>query len=80
MRDFRWMTAIAAHTCTMCRAGIKAGDGFYYLVGDRQHFCRECGRTIRAVGYDRAMVERGADRLFKDMFGDGGMMDKMFGR
>lgn len=58
MKDFKWMTAFAAEKCAMCWGEIRQGDGFYYESTEKKPHCRDCGRAIKAKGYDNALKER----------------------
>lgn len=68
-REFKFITAVVSETCYLCRGGIRQGDGFYYEVGSRKPHCRDCGRAIKAHGYDIAARDRGIFRgLFPGLF------------
>ena len=58
MKEFKWLACVMSTVCEWCYADIKQGEGFYYEATERKHYCRDCGRTVRALGFEPAKAIR----------------------
>ena len=73
MKDFKFLTAVAAEKCAMCHDPIIQGKGFYWEATEKKPYCCICGREIRAKGFDEAMKGRNVFmKMAREMMGDFG--------
>lgn len=63
-RDFKWLAAILSSKCVLCFSEIRQGAFFYYEAVERKHYCRDCGRAIHKLGYEKGVKARSVAALF----------------